>query len=38
MAPYKCPFTVSIIGDLPKNFIGKVQRRALQEADPLYDK
>ena len=36
MAPYKCPYSVSIMGELPKNFIGKVQRRALQEADPLY--
>ncbi|MFX1280402.1 MAG: AMP-binding protein [Promethearchaeota archaeon] len=38
MAPYKCPYSVSIMGELPKNFIGKVQRRALQEADPLYKK
>jgi long-chain acyl-CoA synthetase len=38
MAPYKCPYSISIIGELPKNFIGKVQRRALQEADPLYKK
>jgi len=38
MAPYKCPHSISIMGDLPKNFIGKVQRRALQEADPMYKK
>jgi len=38
MAPYKCPYSISIVGDLPKNVIGKVQRRALQEADPLYKK
>jgi long-chain acyl-CoA synthetase len=38
MAPYKCPYSVSIMGELPKNFIGKVQRRALQEADPSYKK
>jgi len=38
MAPYKCPYSISIMGDLPKNFIGKVQRRALQEADPMYKK
>jgi long-chain acyl-CoA synthetase len=38
MAPYKCPYSISIMGELPKNIIGKVQRRALQEADPLYKK
>jgi len=38
MAPYKCPYSISIMGILPKNFIGKVQRRALQEADPMYKK
>ncbi|MHA2391475.1 MAG: AMP-binding protein [Promethearchaeota archaeon] len=38
MASYKCPYSISIIGELPKNFIGKVQRRALQEADPMYKK
>jgi len=38
MASYKCPYSISIMGDLPKNFIGKVQRRALQEADPMYKK
>ena len=38
MAPYKCPYSISIMGDLPKNIIGKVQRRALQEADPMYKK
>ena len=36
MAPYKCPYTISIVGNLPKNLIGKVQRRTLQEADPLW--
>jgi long-chain acyl-CoA synthetase len=36
MAHYKVPHNVAIIGELPKNLIGKVQRRALQEADPLW--
>ncbi|MHA1985795.1 MAG: AMP-binding protein [Promethearchaeota archaeon] len=38
MASYKCPYSIAIIGELPKNYIGKVQRRLLQEADPLYQK
>ncbi|MFX1425180.1 MAG: AMP-binding protein [Promethearchaeota archaeon] len=38
MATYKCPQSISIVGELPKNFIGKVQKRVLQEADPLYKK
>ncbi|MFW9823496.1 MAG: class I adenylate-forming enzyme family protein, partial [Candidatus Thorarchaeota archaeon] len=38
MASYKCPHSIAIIGELPKNYIGKVQRRVLQEADPLYKK
>ena len=38
MASYKCPYSIAIIGELPKNYIGKVQRRILQEADPLYQK
>ncbi len=36
MAHYKVPHTVAIIGELPKNLIGKVQRRILQESDPLW--
>ena len=36
MAHYKVPHTVAIIGELPKNLIGKVQRRLLQEADPIW--
>jgi len=36
MAHYKIPQTVAIIGELPKNLIGKVQRRLLQEADPIW--
>ncbi len=37
MAHYKVPHSVAIIGELPKNLIlGKVQRRVLQESDPLW--
>ncbi|MFX1594288.1 MAG: AMP-binding protein [Promethearchaeota archaeon] len=36
MAHYKVPHSVAIIGELPKNLIGKVQRRLLQEADPIW--
>jgi long-chain acyl-CoA synthetase len=36
IASYKVPHNVAIIGELPKNLIGKVQRRLLQEADPLW--
>jgi long-chain acyl-CoA synthetase len=38
MAPYKVPRHISIIGDLPKNLVGKVQRRALQISDPIWKK
>ncbi|MHA1658009.1 MAG: AMP-binding protein [Promethearchaeota archaeon] len=36
MTNYKIPHHIAIIGELPKNIIGKVQRRALQEADPIW--
>ncbi|UCC21268.1 MAG: AMP-binding protein [Promethearchaeota archaeon] len=36
MAHYKVPHKVAIIGELPKNLIGKVQRRVLQERDPIW--
>ena len=36
MAYYKVPFYVDFIDELPKNLIGKVQRRQLQENDPIY--
>ncbi|MFX0187645.1 MAG: AMP-binding protein [Candidatus Hodarchaeota archaeon] len=36
MAYWKVPAIFEFIEDIPKNLIGKVQRRALQEADPLY--
>jgi len=35
---WKCPAIIEFIEDVPKNLIGKVQRRALQEADPLFEK
>ncbi len=35
---WKCPKYVDIIKEIPKNAIGKVQRRALQEVDPLFKK
>jgi long-chain acyl-CoA synthetase len=36
IAYYKVPHRVAIIGELPKNLIGKVQRRVLQESDPIW--
>ncbi|MFW9969211.1 MAG: AMP-binding protein [Candidatus Odinarchaeota archaeon] len=36
MAHYKVPHSIAIIGELPKNLIGKVQRRILQESDPIW--
>ncbi|TXT56356.1 MAG: Long-chain-fatty-acid--CoA ligase [Promethearchaeota archaeon] len=38
MTHYKQPEQVEIIDAVPKNLIGKVQRRALQETDPLWKK
>lgn len=38
MARWKCPKYLDIINQIPKNIIGKVQRRLLQENDPLYEK
>jgi len=38
MAHYKVPQHIAIIGDLPKNIIGKIQRRALQINDPIWKK
>ena len=29
---------IEFIDEVPKNMVGKVQRRALQEADPLFKK
>ena len=33
---YKRPGLMEIISEVPKNLIGKVQRRILQEADPIW--
>ena len=38
MTHYKVPTYIEFINDLPKNLIGKVQRRQLQENDPLFKK
>jgi long-chain acyl-CoA synthetase len=38
MTHYKRPYYVEIIDEVPKNLIGKVQRRVLQINDPLYVK
>jgi long-chain acyl-CoA synthetase len=36
MTKWKCPALIEFIEEVPKNVMGKVQRRILQEADPLY--
>ncbi|MBD3254589.1 MAG: AMP-binding protein [Candidatus Lokiarchaeota archaeon] len=36
LTKWKCPTLIEFIPEVPKNILGKVQRRALQEADPLY--
>jgi acyl-coenzyme A synthetase/AMP-(fatty) acid ligase len=36
MTHYKRPYYVEIIDEVPKNVIGKVQRRILQINDPVY--
>ena len=36
IAYWKVPTFIEFIQEIPKNLIGKVQRRVLQEADPLY--
>ncbi|MFX1312902.1 MAG: AMP-binding protein [Promethearchaeota archaeon] len=38
MTKWKCPARIEFIDEVPKNIMGKIQRRALQEADPLYKK
>ncbi|MHA2196650.1 MAG: AMP-binding protein [Promethearchaeota archaeon] len=38
MTKWKCPAIIEFIDEVPKNILGKVQRRILQEADPLYKK
>lgn len=36
MTKWKCPALIEFIDEVPKNIMGKVQRRILQEQDPLY--
>jgi acyl-coenzyme A synthetase/AMP-(fatty) acid ligase len=38
MSKWKCPALIDIIDEVPKNIMGKIQRRTLQEADPLFKK
>ncbi|MFX0023818.1 MAG: AMP-binding protein [Candidatus Hermodarchaeota archaeon] len=38
MTKWKCPAMIDIIDEVPKSVLGKVQRRVLQEADPLFKK
>ncbi len=38
MTKWKCPAIIDFIDEIPKNVLGKIQRRTLQEADPLYKK
>jgi long-chain acyl-CoA synthetase len=38
MTKWKCPAIIEFIDEVPKNVLGKIQRRTLQEADPLYKK
>ena len=35
---YKVPRYIEFIDELPKSIVGKVMRRTLQEADPIYKK
>ncbi|MHA1647067.1 MAG: AMP-binding protein [Promethearchaeota archaeon] len=37
MTYWKCPKYIEIIDEVPKSAIGKVMRRTLQEADPLFE-
>jgi len=36
LTKWKCPALIEFIDEVPKTILGKVQRRTLQEADPLY--
>ncbi|MFW9971375.1 MAG: AMP-binding protein [Candidatus Odinarchaeota archaeon] len=38
MTKWKCPAVIDIIDEIPKSAMGKVERRTLQEADPLFKK
>ncbi|MFX1237845.1 MAG: AMP-binding protein [Promethearchaeota archaeon] len=36
LTSWKCPYLIEFIPEVPKNVIGKIQRRMLQESDPLW--
>ena len=36
LTKWKCPTMIEFIDEVPKSILGKVQRRQLQEADPLW--
>ncbi|MHA1489245.1 MAG: AMP-binding protein [Promethearchaeota archaeon] len=36
LTKWKCPALIEFIDEVPKSILGKVQRRVLQEADPLW--
>ncbi|TFG00569.1 MAG: hypothetical protein EU540_05135 [Promethearchaeota archaeon] len=38
LTKWKCPTLIEFIEEVPKNVLGKVQRRQLQEADSLWNK
>ncbi|MFX1419140.1 MAG: AMP-binding protein [Promethearchaeota archaeon] len=38
LTKWKCPAMIDIIDEIPKSVMGKVERRTLQEADPLFKK
>lgn len=38
MTRWKCPKYVEIIDEVPKSNVGKIMRRTLQEADPMFQK
>ena len=38
MTKWKCPAMIEFVDAIPTNILGKVQRRVLQEADPLFKK
>jgi len=38
MTKWKCPAIIEFIQEIPKSVMGKIERRTLQEADPLFKK
>ncbi len=38
LTKWKCPAMIDIIDEIPKSIMGKVERRVLQENDPLFKK